>query len=54
MMKKERTYNEELADTRAEISYNSVYADLGFKNHEEMETKSNLVMENLDIAHFSC
>ena len=45
-MKKERTYEEELADTRVEISSGSVYADLGLKNHEEMETKSNLVIEN--------
>lgn len=44
-MKKERTHEEELADTGVEISSGSVYADLGLKNHEEMETKSNLVME---------
>jgi predicted XRE-type DNA-binding protein len=44
-MKKERTYEEELADTRVEISSGSVYADLGLKNHKEMETKSNLVIE---------
>jgi predicted XRE-type DNA-binding protein len=44
-MKKERTYEEELADTRVEIGSGSVYHDLGLKNHEEMETKSNLVME---------
>src|SRR3984885_1667234 len=44
-MKKKVTYEEELADNRVEISSGSVYADLGFKNHEEMETKSNLVME---------
>lgn len=40
-----RTYEEEIADERVEISSGSVYADLGLKNHEEMETKSNLVME---------
>jgi predicted XRE-type DNA-binding protein len=45
MMKKEKTYEEELADTKVEISSGSVYADLGLKNHEEMETKSNLVIE---------
>ncbi len=44
-MKKRRTYEEELADTNVEISTGSVYADLGLKNYEEMETKSNLVME---------
>lgn len=44
-MKKKVTHEEELADNRVEISSGSVYADLGFKNHEEMETKSNLVME---------
>ena len=44
-MKKERTFEEEMADTRVEISSNSIYAELGFKNHKEMETKSNLVME---------
>jgi predicted XRE-type DNA-binding protein len=44
-MKKERTFEEEMADTRVEIGSGSVYADLGLKNHEEMETKSNLVME---------
>ena len=44
-MKRKTTYEEELADNRVEIGSGSVYADLGFKNHEEMETKSNLVME---------
>lgn len=44
-MKKKRSYEEEIADTRAEIGSGSVYADLGIKNHEEMETKSNLVIE---------
>lgn len=44
-MKKERTFEEELADTRVEIGHGSVYADLGLKNYEEMETKSNLVIE---------
>lgn len=44
-MKRERTYDEEMADTRVEIGSGSVYADLGFKNPEEMEIKSNLVME---------
>lgn len=44
-MKKERTYEEEAADFRAEINSGSVYAQLGLKNHKEVETKSNLVME---------
>ena len=44
-MKKKPTHQEELADDRVEIGSGSVYADLGYKNHEEMETKSNLVME---------
>lgn len=44
-MKKEKTFEEELADTKVEIGHGSVYADLGLKNYEEMETKSNLVIE---------
>lgn len=44
-MKKKVIHEEELIDDRVEISSGSVYADLGYKNHEEMETKSNLVME---------
>lgn len=44
-MKKERTLEKEMADTRVEIGSGSVYADLGLKNHEEIETKSNLVIE---------
>ena len=43
-IKRKTTHEEELADNRVEIGSGSVYADLGFKNHEEMETKSNLVM----------
>lgn len=31
--------------SKREISSRSVYADLGLKNHVEMETKANLVME---------
>ncbi len=45
IMKKKRIFEEEIADTRVEIGVGSIYADLGLKNHEEMETKSNLVME---------
>lgn len=44
-MKKEKTFEEEMADTKVEIGHGSVYADLGLKNYEEMETKSNLVIE---------
>lgn len=44
-MKKERTFEDEMADTRVEVGSGSVYADLGFKNWREMETKSNLVLE---------
>jgi predicted XRE-type DNA-binding protein len=31
--------------TKAKISKSSVYADLGYKNYEEMETKANLTIE---------
>lgn len=41
-MKKKLTHE---TDDRVEIGFGSVYADLGYKNHEEMETKSNLVIE---------
>ena len=34
-----------ITDTTIEIGTGSVYKDLGFKNHEEFETKSDLVME---------
>lgn len=44
-MKKTRTHEDELADTRVEMGSGSVYKDLGYKSHKEMETKSNLVME---------
>lgn len=44
-MKKEKKCDEELADTRTDIGFGSVYAPLGYKNHKEMETKSNLVKE---------
>jgi predicted XRE-type DNA-binding protein len=45
MTKKEKTIEEERNDTRVTIGSGSVYADLGMKNHQEMETKSNLVIE---------
>lgn len=44
-MKKKITHEEDLADNKVEIGSGSIYADLGYKNREEMETKSNLVME---------
>ena len=44
-MKKQRTYKEEMADTRVEIGTGSVYEQLGYKDHKEMETKSTLVIE---------
>lgn len=44
-MKKGKTQKEEIEDTRVEIDSGSIYANLGLKNYEEMETKSNLVME---------
>ncbi len=44
-MKKKKTHEDEMADTRAEIVDGSVDEQLGYKNHKEMETKANLVME---------
>lgn len=44
-MKKQKSLEEELIDTSVEVGQGSVYADLGYKNYEEMETKSNLVVE---------
>jgi len=34
-----------MANTKAEIGTGSIYEQLGFKDHKEMETKSILVME---------
>ena len=45
-MKKDRLIEEQKAEGRVEIGEGSVYAQLGLKNHEEMETKSNLVIRN--------
>lgn len=45
MMKKTRTLEQEMADTKVEVGEGSIYSDIGLKNHEEMETKSNLVSE---------
>lgn len=44
-MKRRVTNEEELTNERVEMSSESIYAELGYKNYEEMETKSNLVME---------
>jgi predicted XRE-type DNA-binding protein len=44
-MKKQRTHEEEMADTSIEIGSGSVYEQLGYKNYKEMETKAILVME---------
>ena len=44
-MKKQKSHEEEMADTKIEIGSGSVYEQLGYKNHKEMETKSILVME---------
>ncbi len=44
-MKKQKNFEEEISDTRVEIGSGSVYEDLGLKNYQEMETKSNLVIE---------
>jgi predicted XRE-type DNA-binding protein len=44
-MKKRRTYEKEMTDTRVEIDGGSIYEQLGYKDHKEMETKSTLVME---------
>ena len=44
-MEKEKAREGGLADSSVDIGTDSVYADLGLKNHEEMEIKSNLVME---------
>jgi len=40
-MKKAKTQKKDLEGGHSD----SVYADLGFKNHEKMETKANLVIE---------
>lgn len=44
-MKKRKSHEEEMSDTRVEIGSGSVYEQLGFKKHEEMKTKADLVME---------
>ena len=31
--------------TKSPVEVRSIYEDIGYKNHEEMETKANLVME---------
>jgi predicted XRE-type DNA-binding protein len=45
-MKKKSIHKNKMEEsTKAEISSGSIYAQLGYKNYEEMETKSNLVIE---------
>ncbi|MEI8300402.1 MAG: helix-turn-helix transcriptional regulator [Chlamydiota bacterium] len=44
-MSKKKIDEKEIEDTTVEIGSGSVYADLGFKNHEEMQTKADLVIE---------
>lgn len=44
-MKKERISKKTPKETEVKIGSGSVYADLGYKNFEEMETKANLVIE---------
>lgn len=44
-MKNRRSHEEEMSDTRVKVSSGSVYEQLGYKKHEEMVTKANLVME---------
>ena len=43
--KKQKTHEEEIADKRVEIGNGSIYEQLVYKDHKEMETKSTLVME---------
>ena len=38
-----------MIDIRAEVGSGSVYADLGFKNYKDMETKANLVIEMIKV-----
>ena len=44
-MKKEKSFEDEIADIQVEVGCGSVYADLGLKNQDEMETKADLVIE---------
>lgn len=44
-MKKKKIHDQDIADTDIEITTESVYEQLGYKNHEEMEAKAILVME---------
>lgn len=45
MRKKQKTYEEKLADKRVEVGCGNVFADLGFDNPEEMLAKARLVSE---------
>lgn len=45
MKKKSIRENKVEKESEAEVNYGSIYAQLGYKNSEEMETKSTLVVE---------
>jgi predicted XRE-type DNA-binding protein len=45
MKKKPIRKNKVEEESEAEVGYDSIYAQLGYKNSEEMETKSDLVIE---------
>ena len=45
MKKKPIRKNKVEEESEAEVGYGSIYAQLEYKNSEEMETKSNLVIE---------
>lgn len=44
-MRKKRPHEEEMTDTRVEISYGSIYEQMECKDYKEMGTKAILVME---------
>jgi predicted XRE-type DNA-binding protein len=44
-MKRKKTIVKDVVEKKVEVGYESVYAQLGYKSHVEMETKSNLVGE---------
>ncbi len=45
MVNKKKPNEVKIEDAHAEWGTGSVYADLGYKDHEEMETKSDPVIE---------
>src|SRR5262249_16767776 len=44
-MKKRKSKKKKNDDTNIEIGFGSIYEQIGFRNHEEMLTKANLVTE---------